>query len=258
MATVQSTTLSPRNWRAFLAVLSPLLLVLAACSDSTAPTSPPPIVSKAVLDGAHGGTPGFFFLPPLSQDPSVAGAFDSTLAGRLTVEICPIQNGQCGPPVSVFSDTTSEPIVSLPQSARYTVTWRTAGLALTPGTTYRIRTLIDGEELGYADVDLLPQGAPTDAIGVPKVVSGEEMENLPVRGVNAVAAIQGGVVANEASGDINVRGGRDEEVAYFVAEKIAPLEQVRNTVTNFLLKSYKEYGEIYEVEAKGKRLAVSL
>ena len=55
-----------------------------------------------------------------------------------------------------------------------------------------------------------------DAIGVPKVVTGEEIQNLAVRGVNSVAAIQGGVIANEGSDAINIRGGRDEEVVFFV------------------------------------------
>ncbi|MGB2841965.1 MAG: Lrp/AsnC family transcriptional regulator [Halobacteriota archaeon] len=57
---------------------------------------------------------------------------------------------------------------------------------------------------------------------------------------------------------IVVEGNTMKEVAYFVAEKIAPLEQVRNTVTHFLLKTYKENGEIYEEEEKGERLAVTL
>ncbi len=55
-----------------------------------------------------------------------------------------------------------------------------------------------------------------DAIGVPKVVSGEAIQNLPVRGVGSVAALQGGVVADEGSGDLFVRGGREEEVTFFV------------------------------------------
>lgn len=57
---------------------------------------------------------------------------------------------------------------------------------------------------------------------------------------------------------VRVEGNTMREVAHFVAEKIAPLEQVRNTVTHFLLKIYKENGEIYEEEEKGKRLAVTL
>lgn len=66
------------------------------------------------------------------------------------------------------------------------------------------------------------------------------------------------LVSGEYDLSVLVVGKTMHEVAHFVAEKIAPLEQVRNTVTNFLLKTYKEYGEIYEVEEKGKRLAVSL
>ncbi len=57
---------------------------------------------------------------------------------------------------------------------------------------------------------------------------------------------------------VRVEGNTMREVAHFVAEKIAPLEQVRNTVTHFLLKIYKENGEIYEEEETGKRLAVTL
>jgi len=66
------------------------------------------------------------------------------------------------------------------------------------------------------------------------------------------------LVSGEYDLSIVVEGNTMKEVAYFVAEKIAPLEQVRNTVTHFLLKTYKENGEIYEEEEKGERLAVTL
>ncbi|MHC1635448.1 MAG: Lrp/AsnC family transcriptional regulator [Candidatus Methanospirareceae archaeon] len=55
-----------------------------------------------------------------------------------------------------------------------------------------------------------------------------------------------------------VCGRTMKEVAYFVAEKIAPLEQVRDTVTHFVLKTYKEDGEIWEGEEEEKRLPVTL
>ncbi len=55
-----------------------------------------------------------------------------------------------------------------------------------------------------------------DALGAPRVVTGEEIQNLPVRGVANVAALQSGVVNNEGSGTLNVRGGRGEEVIYYV------------------------------------------
>ncbi len=55
-----------------------------------------------------------------------------------------------------------------------------------------------------------------DAIGVPKVLSGDDIENLPVRGVANVAAIQGGVISDDGSSTLNIRGGRGEEVTYYV------------------------------------------
>ncbi|HUF11091.1 MAG TPA: TonB-dependent receptor, partial [Rhodothermales bacterium] len=55
-----------------------------------------------------------------------------------------------------------------------------------------------------------------DAIGVPKIVTGEEIARLPVRGIAGVAALQGGVVADEGSNTLNIRGGREEEVVFFV------------------------------------------
>ncbi len=66
------------------------------------------------------------------------------------------------------------------------------------------------------------------------------------------------LVSGEYDLSVLVSGKTMHEVAYFVAEKIAPLEQVRNTLTHFLLKTYKENGEIYGEEEQGKRLAVTL
>ncbi|MEX0821246.1 MAG: TonB-dependent receptor, partial [Rhodothermales bacterium] len=55
-----------------------------------------------------------------------------------------------------------------------------------------------------------------DAVGVPRVVSGEDLQNLPLRGVTDVAALQGGVVAREGSDALFIRGGREQEVVYYV------------------------------------------
>jgi len=46
------------------------------------------------------------------------------------------------------------------------------------------------------------------------IVRSEDMENLPIRGVNAVVAQQGGIV--EQGGNIYVRGSRSDAVAYYV------------------------------------------
>ncbi|HYE95348.1 MAG TPA: carboxypeptidase-like regulatory domain-containing protein, partial [Rubricoccaceae bacterium] len=55
-----------------------------------------------------------------------------------------------------------------------------------------------------------------DAIGAPRVVSGEDIQNLPVRGVQAVASLQGGVVSTEGTSNLFIRGGREQEVSYYV------------------------------------------
>jgi len=59
--------------------------------------------------------------------------------------------------------------------------------------------------------------------------------------------------------DLNVViQGRDfREVALFVAEKLAPLEQVQSTATSFVLKSYKVEGQLIKTEGEDHRLAVT-
>ncbi|MFQ5815207.1 MAG: Lrp/AsnC family transcriptional regulator [Candidatus Hydrothermarchaeaceae archaeon] len=54
-----------------------------------------------------------------------------------------------------------------------------------------------------------------------------------------------------------VEGSNMREVASFVAEKLAPLDQVQSTVTHFVLKKYKEDGDILVDKEELKRLAVS-
>ena len=51
-----------------------------------------------------------------------------------------------------------------------------------------------------------------------------------------------------------VEGSTMQEVAGFVAQKLAPLESIQGTVTHFLLKRYKEDGDILGVEGRPKRV----
>lgn len=52
--------------------------------------------------------------------------------------------------------------------------------------------------------------------------------------------------------------GKDlNTVARFVAEKLAPLENIRGTATHFLLKKYKEDGVILKHKDENKRIAIS-
>jgi DNA-binding Lrp family transcriptional regulator len=63
------------------------------------------------------------------------------------------------------------------------------------------------------------------------------------------------------SGDYDLRvvveGKTMRDVAFFVAEKLATLEGVLSTRSNFMLKKYKTDGEIFEEPARDARLAVT-
>jgi DNA-binding Lrp family transcriptional regulator len=52
--------------------------------------------------------------------------------------------------------------------------------------------------------------------------------------------------------------GKDlQTVSRFVAEKLAPLENIRGTTTHFLLKKYKEDGVVLKHREENKRIAIS-
>lgn len=55
-----------------------------------------------------------------------------------------------------------------------------------------------------------------------------------------------------------VVGKSVQEVGLFVSQKLAPLEGVQGTVTHFLLKRYKEDGEILHATGGDKRLPLSI
>jgi len=55
-----------------------------------------------------------------------------------------------------------------------------------------------------------------------------------------------------------VEGKNIHTIADFVASKLAPMENVRGTVTHFLLKKYKEDGDILKGKTRDKRLAITL
>lgn len=54
-----------------------------------------------------------------------------------------------------------------------------------------------------------------------------------------------------------VSGKNLHTVANFVAQKLSPMENVRGTVTHFLLKKYKEENDILKHPEKDKRIAIS-
>ncbi len=55
---------------------------------------------------------------------------------------------------------------------------------------------------------------------------------------------------------VEVQGPSLKDVAFFVADKLSPIEGVEHTSTNFLLKKYKQGGDLFATGAKTHRLPV--
>ncbi len=56
---------------------------------------------------------------------------------------------------------------------------------------------------------------------------------------------------------VQVEGPSLKEVAFFVSEKLATLKNVQSTATHFLLKKYKEDGDILVEQPDSKRLLIT-
>ncbi len=118
------------------------------------------------------------------------------------------------------------------------------------GIIRKYKTVIDWEKAGdeyvYAIIEVkvvLRSRTGYDAIA-------ERIAKFPE--VRSVRLISGG---HDLS--LTVRGRSMKEVAFFVAEKIATLEQVQGTVTHFVLRTYKEDGDVLFEKERSERLAVS-
>lgn len=111
-------------------------------------------------------------------------------------------------------------------------------------------TLINWEKTGdeyvtaLIDVKVLPQR------GVGFDVVAERIYRFPE--VKNVYLMSGGYDLS-----LTIEGKTMKEVAFFVAEKLAPLEYVQSTTTHFVLKKYKEKGVIFEDKEEDRRLVIS-
>ncbi|MDF2955504.1 Lrp/AsnC family transcriptional regulator [Candidatus Alkanophaga liquidiphilum] len=119
------------------------------------------------------------------------------------------------------------------------------------GVIRKYKAVINWEQAGvekvYAIIDL--KVSPERAKGYDSIA--ERIARFPeVRSVY--------LVSGDYDLQVMVSGDSMKEIAHFVAAKIAPLEQVNETNTHFLLKTYKEDAETFYEPEKNKRLAISL
>lgn len=118
------------------------------------------------------------------------------------------------------------------------------------GVIRRYKTVIDWEKAGkervFAFIDV--RVTPSRGVGYDEI-AGRIYKYPEVHSVYLV------------SGDYDLRvvveGKTMQEVAFFVAERLATLDGVLSTRTNFLLKKYKDDGDIFEEPGEDYRLAVA-
>src|SRR6267142_4666565 len=131
-----------------VAWLIPALLIVEACASGDRPTAPRLRPEFAISDGVHeGGTPGFYFLPPLVARPTFSGTFDADITTlNPQIAICDITNSpdsNCGgvggtSAVIVFTTTSTPAITVNPRASQYRVNWKTRGAAFVADHTYRV------------------------------------------------------------------------------------------------------------------------
>ena len=168
-------------------ILPAMMLAVAACTEGSlsafSSTSPAPLA--AVSDGANGGNPHFFFLPPLVPNP---GPGDNDESVSPQVVICQWDGAACVGTLATFTTdgattTTTQPgnseTVRVNRSHAI-VNWHTGGFNLDPALTYRICVRVGDVGLGFADVDVVATGgeAKDAAEGFIGVVNGR---TLPIK-----------------------------------------------------------------------------
>ncbi|MCL6520324.1 MAG: Lrp/AsnC family transcriptional regulator [Armatimonadetes bacterium] len=118
------------------------------------------------------------------------------------------------------------------------------------GIIRRYKTVIDWEKVGeervYAFIDV--KVSPERGVGFDDIA--ERIYRFPE--VHSVYLVSG-------THDLRVvvGGHHMKEVAFFVAEKLATIDRVQSTSTHFLLKKYKEDGDIFAPPEEDHRLAVT-
>lgn len=118
-------------------------------------------------------------------------------------------------------------------------------------TIVKYKTIIDWSKLGEEQVWALIEirTTPRKDVGFDSVA--EHICRFPqVRSVYLVSGTY------ELA--ILVVGKSNQEVSSFVSQKLAALDSVQGTVTHFLLKRYKDDGEILRTKEENKRLPMTL
>jgi hypothetical protein len=148
-------------------VVAVVVLASAACgggSERTATNAP--LISDAVHGG---GSPGFYFLPPLVDPTPLPAVFDGT---RSLVAELVAPDGSVMRSVPLQVDTTER---------NYRAHIDTDGLALESAETYRVRVIMGARELGFADVLVFASQREAKSLSSDEYIELVDGKKLPVK-----------------------------------------------------------------------------
>ncbi|HWP38462.1 MAG TPA: hypothetical protein VNL18_13010 [Gemmatimonadales bacterium] len=208
-------------------------LVFAGCREDvpTSPASP----QFEIRDGAHsGGNGGFYFLPPLVGAPTYAGTFDAAQSPE--VQICEWQGDGCADVVARYtmaSGSGSELLRVSEADEHYSVNWHTDQFDLDPEATYRIRVLVAGTVLGFADVDVVTSGKELRNVNTGQYIGLVDGRTLPIKfrievGAVTILGPDGGTVeSTDGNATVVVPAGLvDGPLGFTVHRAPVPTEQI--------------------------------
>jgi murein DD-endopeptidase MepM/ murein hydrolase activator NlpD len=208
--------------------------------------------SYAISDGAHAnGNAHFFFLPPIAPPAVYSGTFDPTLSPE--VMICEWAGSACVSVVAHFTTTGTGAAAETVRLAgeQYMVNWKTSESQLDPSSTYRIRVLVEGDELGYADVDVLNNGSErrgTDQTQFVPVVNGS---TLPIRFRIEEDAVGAGAGASVGAGggavDLANVARIEFPAGFFATDRIVRVTQVEDAAA---MAQFTEFEGLFRVGMK--------
>jgi virginiamycin B lyase len=205
--------------RSALAVF--LFSYAAACKSADRATAPQTRPEFAISDAVHeGGTPGFYFLPPMVAQPTFSGTFDADITAlNPAISICDVTNGpdnKCGgpsgtPAVIVFTTTSTTAITVDPTTPQYQVNWDTQGAGFVAGHTYRVHITSGASgarrDLGFADVLLTTTPGQAKFLQTGDIIVMQDGRTLPVH-VRIETRIPGSLAVSATSASV-VSAGSD-------------------------------------------------
>jgi hypothetical protein len=134
------------------------LLLIAGCSEPTAPArAPVEGAQRVIADAGHGGPAHFYFLSPIvKHEGPFSGTFDGTL--QPTVTVCELAGTVCGATVATFTTAGHGSDAVRVDGAKYKVNFHSGDFSLSTQKQYRINVSVGGVLLGYADMVVVRSG----------------------------------------------------------------------------------------------------